>query len=112
MGTFDPIPNKYNEKLIALNFDRVRHWLGREETAVSNSALELFGYCGLLPLHPKTYVNARHTKKMVEEFYASAKKQLEAGTVKWPEIVDPPVLWEKRGWVGKIRRKKNYSVTG
>lgn len=29
LGTYDPLGNQYNERLVALNFERVRHWLGR-----------------------------------------------------------------------------------
>jgi small subunit ribosomal protein S16 len=29
LGTYDPLVNKHNERLVALNFERIRHWLGR-----------------------------------------------------------------------------------
>ncbi|KAK9875301.1 hypothetical protein WA026_007698 [Henosepilachna vigintioctopunctata] len=28
VGTYDPIPNEYNEKLCSLNFERIKHWIG------------------------------------------------------------------------------------
>lgn len=28
LGTFDPYPNEYNEKLVALNYERIRYWIG------------------------------------------------------------------------------------
>lgn len=28
IGTYDPISNKHNEKLVTINFERVRHWIG------------------------------------------------------------------------------------
>ena len=27
IGSFDPLPNMYNERLVAINFDRLRAWL-------------------------------------------------------------------------------------
>ena len=27
LGTYDPIPNTHNEKLLSLNFDRLQYWL-------------------------------------------------------------------------------------
>jgi len=27
LGTFDPMPNKHDEKLVALNFDRLKFWI-------------------------------------------------------------------------------------
>ncbi len=29
LGTYDPMPNENNEKLVGINFDRLRYWLGR-----------------------------------------------------------------------------------
>lgn len=29
IGSYDPMPNEYNEKLLALNVDRVRFWMGK-----------------------------------------------------------------------------------
>lgn len=29
VGTYDPMPNVHNEKLVTLNFERIRHWIGR-----------------------------------------------------------------------------------
>lgn len=28
LGTFDPMPNEQNEKLVSLNFERIRYWIG------------------------------------------------------------------------------------
>ena len=27
VGTYDPMPNKDNEKLVSFNFERIKHWL-------------------------------------------------------------------------------------
>lgn len=29
VGSFDPLPNKHNEKLVAFNFERLRYWIAR-----------------------------------------------------------------------------------
>ena len=28
LGSYDPLPNIYNEKLVSLNFDRIKYWIG------------------------------------------------------------------------------------
>lgn len=28
LGTYDPLPNIYNEKLVSFNFDRIKYWIG------------------------------------------------------------------------------------
>lgn len=28
LGTYDPMPNNHNEKLVSLNLERIRFWLG------------------------------------------------------------------------------------
>lgn len=28
LGTYDPLPNVYNEKLVSFNFDRIKYWIG------------------------------------------------------------------------------------
>ncbi|KZC05669.1 PREDICTED: probable 28S ribosomal protein S16, mitochondrial [Dufourea novaeangliae] len=57
LGTYDPMPNKYNEKLIALNFERIQYWLGSHAN-VSKPVAELFGLAGFYPVHPRTYITA------------------------------------------------------
>lgn len=28
LGTYDPLPNIYNEKLVSFNYERIKHWIG------------------------------------------------------------------------------------
>lgn len=42
IGSFDPLPNKHNEKMAAINYERVRYWLSKNAT-VSHRAAELLG---------------------------------------------------------------------
>jgi ribosomal protein S16 len=42
LGTYDPLINQHNERLVALNFERIRYWLGRG-TETSEPVAELLG---------------------------------------------------------------------
>jgi len=42
LGTYDPVINKNNEKLIAINFERLRYWIARGATP-SKPTAELLG---------------------------------------------------------------------
>lgn len=42
VGTYDPLPNEKNEKLVTFNFERVRHWIG-SGAHVSTPVAELLG---------------------------------------------------------------------
>jgi len=42
LGTYDPHINQQNERLVALNFERIRHWLGRGADT-SEPVAELLG---------------------------------------------------------------------
>ncbi|XP_014206653.1 probable 28S ribosomal protein S16, mitochondrial [Copidosoma floridanum] len=57
LGSYDPSPNFLNEKLVALNFERVQHWIG-QGAKVSRPLLEILGLAGILPIHPRTYMRA------------------------------------------------------
>nr|CAG4645963.1 EOG090X0KAD [Lynceus sp. MCZ IZ 141354] len=57
LGSYDPLPNAHGEKLTAVNFDRVRHWIA-EGSGLSEPAAELLGLSGFLPLHPSTYIKS------------------------------------------------------
>jgi small subunit ribosomal protein S16 len=49
--------NEHNEKLVALNYDRIRYWLG-QKARMSGPVAELLGLSGFLPVHPRTYLTA------------------------------------------------------
>uniref|UniRef100_A0A1A9VM88 Small ribosomal subunit protein bS16m n=1 Tax=Glossina austeni TaxID=7395 RepID=A0A1A9VM88_GLOAU len=66
VGTFDPMPNIYNERLVSFNFERIRYWLGNG-AHLSTPAAELLGIAGFLPIHPRTYMTAwRNRQRAVE----------------------------------------------
>lgn len=53
--------NKYGERLVALNVERIRHWIGTG-AHISKPSAELLGIAGLLPVHPKTLMTARRNR--------------------------------------------------
>lgn len=97
VGTFDPLPNARNEKLVSLNIHRIKYWIGERNANVTVSVLELLGMfsvvvpvnniavilclglAGLLPLHPKTFIRAKQNRKLLDEglkrFKSSSKSQ-------------------------------------
>lgn len=76
LGTYDPLPNKDNQKLLSLNVERTRHWMGQGATFSRHVAM-LLGRAGFLPNHPRTYLEAwRYRYKEAAE--AEAKKAAEA----------------------------------
>ncbi|XP_055533427.1 probable 28S ribosomal protein S16, mitochondrial [Wyeomyia smithii] len=65
VGTYDPIPNEHNEKLVSFNFERVRYWLG-SGAHLSTPVAELLGISGLLPVNPRTYMTAWRQRQSKE----------------------------------------------
>ncbi|XP_065075539.1 small ribosomal subunit protein bS16m [Ochlerotatus camptorhynchus] len=78
IGTYDPMPNEHNEKLVSFNFERVRHWLG-SGAHVSAPVAELLGIAGLLPVNPHTYMSAWRNRQIAEKTaeLAAAKQHAE-----------------------------------
>uniref|UniRef100_A0A1I7ZFN0 Small ribosomal subunit protein bS16m n=1 Tax=Steinernema glaseri TaxID=37863 RepID=A0A1I7ZFN0_9BILA len=66
IGTFDPLPNTRNEKLVALNYGRLKYWIGERNAHISVPVLELLGLSGLFPIHPKTFIRARNNRELLE----------------------------------------------
>ncbi|XP_044740400.1 probable 28S ribosomal protein S16, mitochondrial [Chrysoperla carnea] len=77
VGTYDPLVNQYNEKLVSLNFERIRHWIG-QGAHISPPVAELLGLSGFYPIHPRTYMTAwrnRKQKKAETESSTESKKE-------------------------------------
>ncbi|GLV43564.1 mitochondrial ribosomal protein S16 [Carabus blaptoides fortunei] len=66
VGTYDPYSNQHNEKLVSLNMERIRFWIGRG-ALISQPVEVLLGLSGLLPIHPTTYMTAWRNRKATEE---------------------------------------------
>lgn len=75
LGTFDPMVNQHNEKLVAFNYERVMFWLGQGNVNISPPVEELFGLAGFLPIHPRTYIRAWRARKTNEENEKKAKEE-------------------------------------
>ncbi|KAK3912284.1 putative 28S ribosomal protein S16, mitochondrial [Frankliniella fusca] len=63
LGTYDPLPNERNEKLLSCNFERIRFWLG-EGATVSRGASRLAGF---FPIHPDSYMQAWKNRIAAEQ---------------------------------------------
>lgn len=53
VGTYDPLPNSRNEKLVALNMDRIKYWLS-QGCSTSKPVSRLLALAGIFPLDQKT----------------------------------------------------------
>ncbi len=66
VGTYDPMTNEHGEKLMSLNFERIRHWIG-SGAHLSTPVAELLGIAGFYPIHPKTYMHAWRHRQRAEQ---------------------------------------------
>ncbi|RWS01855.1 28S ribosomal protein S16: mitochondrial-like protein [Dinothrombium tinctorium] len=57
IGCFDPMPNERDEKIVAVDLERLAFWLGKGATP-SSGVYRLLGLMGFLPVHPQTYAEA------------------------------------------------------
>ncbi|XP_028170624.1 small ribosomal subunit protein bS16m [Ostrinia nubilalis] len=78
LGSYDPMANINNEKLVALNLERMKYWLGKG-AHVSPPVAEILGLSGFFPIHPRTYMTAWRNRRTERENLA---KQLEAEKAK------------------------------
>ncbi|XP_030319620.1 28S ribosomal protein S16, mitochondrial [Calypte anna] len=62
VGCLDPLPNAYGEKVVGLNLERLRYWLGCG-AQLSRPAEKLLGLAGFLPLHPMTVTGAERLRQ-------------------------------------------------
>lgn len=65
VGSYDPYANEHNEKLVALNTERIRWWLGHG-AKTSKPVEELFGLAGIFPIHPISYMKAWRNRAKLE----------------------------------------------
>lgn len=65
IGTFDPLPNAFNEKLCSLNLERLQHYLSGGIT-VETPVAQLLGLAGFLPNHPSTYAQAWRNREALD----------------------------------------------
>ncbi|KAI4826809.1 hypothetical protein KUCAC02_030240 [Chaenocephalus aceratus] len=65
LGSYDPLPNICNEKLVSLNFDRIKYWIGCGAHTTKPVA-KLLGLAGFFPLHPMTITDAERQRAQTE----------------------------------------------
>lgn len=61
VGTYDPMPNDRNEKLVALNMDRIKYWLS-EGCYTSKPVARLLGLAGIFPVDERTLIAAKSNR--------------------------------------------------
>ncbi|XP_047036591.1 probable 28S ribosomal protein S16, mitochondrial [Helicoverpa zea] len=66
LGSYDPMPNANNEKLVALNLERIKFWLG-QGAHVTEPVAELLGLSGFFPIHPRSYMMAWRNRRTERE---------------------------------------------
>jgi len=80
LGTFDPMPNAFNEKMCALNYARIKYHLARG-VHVTRPVRRLLGLSGFLPLDPTLLLFAEHLRRrrVIEKLKAqqSAEEEME-----------------------------------
>nr|XP_046239297.1 28S ribosomal protein S16, mitochondrial [Scatophagus argus] len=80
LGSYDPLPNIYNEKLVSFNFDRIKYWIGCGAHPTKPVA-KLLGLAGFFPLHPMTITEAerRRAQTVLTEPATGTEDGLETG---------------------------------
>ncbi len=66
LGSVDPMPNKENQILVALNIERIKYYLAKG-VPVKGLVGTYLGLAGLLPLHPDSYLKAYRNRKQLEK---------------------------------------------
>ncbi|XP_067933282.1 small ribosomal subunit protein bS16m-like [Watersipora subatra] len=62
IGSFDPLPNEHNEKLVAINFEKLHYWLKRGAKPTKPVEI-LLGLAGFFPVHPMCYIKGKRAQK-------------------------------------------------
>lgn len=73
LGSYDPMPNLYQEKLIAFNFERLRYWLAKGAHC-TKPVEKLLGLAGFFPVHPMSFIEAERNRKASAEREAAQKE--------------------------------------
>ncbi|EFA06934.1 small ribosomal subunit protein bS16m [Tribolium castaneum] len=73
VGSYDPMPNANNEKLVSLNLERISYWIGNG-AGCSGPVEELLGLAGYFPIHPRSYMTAWRNRRKADEEAAAKEK--------------------------------------
>ncbi|KAJ3647612.1 hypothetical protein Zmor_019480 [Zophobas morio] len=74
VGSYDPMPNERNEKLVSLNLERIAYWLGNGADC-TKPVQELLGLSGFLPIHPLSYMAAWKNRQAAEAAVVEEKPE-------------------------------------
>ncbi|XP_038629253.1 28S ribosomal protein S16, mitochondrial [Scyliorhinus canicula] len=79
LGTYDPMPNIFNEKLVSLNFERIKYWLACG-AHMTKPVEKILGLSGFFPLHPMMVTRAErfHRKQALRGHAESEEEPAEA----------------------------------
>ncbi|GFU45213.1 probable 28S ribosomal protein S16, mitochondrial [Trichonephila clavipes] len=77
LGVFDPMPNEFNERLLALNVERFKHYVA-EGAWVRSSTAMLLGTAGVFPLHPHSLTLAWKARQRQLETEQNSNSENEA----------------------------------
>ncbi|XP_032802741.2 small ribosomal subunit protein bS16m [Petromyzon marinus] len=82
VGTYDPMPNAWGQRLVGVNLERISYWLA-SGAQLSTPVAKLLGLSGFLPLHPMTITAAerkqrQHEKQQRAEAEASRVEKAES----------------------------------
>lgn len=66
LGSIDPMPNKDNQILVALNIERIKYHLSKS-VPIKGQVGPILGLAGLLPVHPTSYLAAYRNRRKLEE---------------------------------------------
>ena len=76
LGSIDPMPNRDNQILVALNIDRIKYHMGNS-VPIKGFVGPLLGLAGLLPVHPKSYLKAFRNRRVLSQAQAEKENQSE-----------------------------------
>ncbi|XP_034975734.1 small ribosomal subunit protein bS16m isoform X1 [Zootoca vivipara] len=62
IGCYDPLPNGHNERIVGVNFERLKYWIANG-AHLTKPVEKLLGLSGFFPLHPMTITNAERVRK-------------------------------------------------
>ncbi|XP_054640747.1 28S ribosomal protein S16, mitochondrial [Dunckerocampus dactyliophorus] len=77
LGTYDPLPNIYNEKLVSFNYDRIKYWIGCGAHTTKPVA-KLLGLAGFFPLHPMTVTEVERRRAQANQMETKAEDSVES----------------------------------
>lgn len=73
LGSYDPVPNQWGQKVCGLNVERIKYWLACG-CHLTDGAAKILGLAGITPLSPDTVFQAKRLKQ---------RREIEARASEW-----------------------------